>query len=65
MGELQIFLIKEFQNLPVVFGDKKVLKFLQKSNSINFPINEIKNFIYLSQKMGFSNNKESNYKIAY
>ena len=43
--------MKEFQNLPVVFGDKKSFEIFYKNLiSINFPINEIKNFYLFESK---------------
>ncbi|GIR64162.1 MAG: hypothetical protein CM15mP68_8280 [Pseudomonadota bacterium] len=43
--------LKEFQNLPVVFGDKKSFDIFYKNLiAINFPINEIKNFYLFDSK---------------
>ena len=43
--------LKEFQNLPVVFGDKKSFDIFYKNLiAINFPINEIKNFYLFESK---------------
>ena len=43
--------LKEFQNLPVVFGDKKSFDIFYKNLiAINFPINEIKNFYLFNSK---------------
>ena len=43
--------LKEFRNLPVVFGDKNSFEiFYKKLIAINFPINEIKNFYLFESK---------------
>ena len=43
--------LKEFQNLPVVFGDKKSFDIFYKNLiMINFPIDEIKNFYLFESK---------------
>ena len=43
--------LKEFKNLPVVFGDKKSFDIFYKNLiAINFPINEIKNFYLFDSK---------------
>ena len=43
--------LKEFQNLPLVFGDKESFnRFYKNLIAINFPINEIKNFYLFESK---------------
>ena len=43
--------LKEFRNLPVVFGDKKSFEIFYKNLiAINFPIHEIKNFYLFESK---------------
>ncbi len=43
--------LKEFKNLPVVFGDKKSFEIFYKNLiAINFPINEIKKFYLFESK---------------
>ena len=47
--------IKEFENLPTVFGDEKTLKiFYNNLEKTNFPLNEIKTFFIRNKKMGFN-----------
>ena len=51
LGTANFIDLKEFQNLPVVFGDKKSFEIFYKNLiKINFPINEIKNFYLFETK---------------
>ena len=43
--------LKDFENLPVVFGDRENFKiFFKKLKKINFPIETIKNFYFFESK---------------
>ena len=51
-GEIINFIdLKEYNNLPIVFGDKEnFLIFYQKLKQANFPINEVKKFYLFESK---------------